>query len=465
VEKFIRELPRVATSVNIPGNLDTREGKEALPIIKSMIPWTEKVYDMTDEQLKEYKSAYYDEYHNSEEKNNREVIDVFYMEYQYYQVRKDWNWVLDQYKLSGDKMAIRREILMQRLRGSTNSPISPEDIEYLTSNMKHPIKDLLINNKWLFRIYEHGAKIAYGNQSGLDPSIPYLVGIDPAGGGGGDNFAITIVNPYNLRIAAEFKNPYLSGPHAVRMLVELVKEYIPRAVLCIEKNSMGIYLIQMLAESDIRDAMYWSDKAGKELENVTQDEPGLRELREMSAETQKYGTFCSGPVRKAMIELLFQHIDQCKQLLCTEYLVDDLCKLVRTSTGRIEASKGEHDDCMMSYLHAIYIYYTGDNLAAFGIERIEHPVWGNVGVEEDTTQAQPAVPFTFDENGKIADQPMDWDQQVMQDSLRVEDQIQTMVNQLSFVRSAGFKRKGNSYGLNNDTVDIPMSFFDQINGV
>ena len=68
MEKFIRELPRVATSVNTLGNLDTREGREALPIIKSMIPWTEKVYDMTDEQLKEYKSAYYDEYHNSEEK-------------------------------------------------------------------------------------------------------------------------------------------------------------------------------------------------------------------------------------------------------------------------------------------------------------------------------------------------------------------------------------------------------------
>jgi len=441
------------------GNLDTKEGRDALPVIKSMIPWSEKLYDMNEEQIQQYKSAYSDEYHGSDEKHTREVIDVFYMEYQYYQVRKDWNWVLDQFKLSGDKMAIRREILMQRLRGSSNSPVSPEDIEYLTSNMKHPIKDLIIDYKWLFRIYEHGSRQVYGNQSGLDPTIPYLVGIDPAGGGGGDNFAITIVNPYNLRIAAEFKNPYISGPNAVRMLLELVKEYIPKACLCIEKNSMGIYLIQMLAETEIRDNMYWSDKAGKELDMITEDDPNLRELKAMSAETQKYGTFNSAKVRKAMIELLFQHIDQCKPLLCTEYLVDDICKLVRTSTGRIEAGKGEHDDSLFSYLHAIYVYYTGDNIAIFGIERSDHPVWGNIAATDENTVIDPSPKFSFEK------ETQDWDEYVRQDAMRVEDQIQTMVDQLKFVKAQGVKRHSNSYGVNNDTVDIPLSFFDQINGV
>ena len=112
------------------GNLDTKEGREAMPIIESMIPWTEKLYDMTEEQIQEYKNIYKQQYHeqDSERKHTREVIDVFYMEYQYFQVRKTYDWVMEQFALSGDKMAIRREILLQRLHGSTSSPIDADDL-------------------------------------------------------------------------------------------------------------------------------------------------------------------------------------------------------------------------------------------------------------------------------------------------------------------------------------------------
>ena len=248
------------TNVKKPGNLDTKVGRDAMPIIESMIPWTEKIYDMTDEEVQAYKDAFKEEYHENdkEKKHTREVIDVFYMEYHYYQVRRTWKWVQEQFALSGDKSAIKREILLQRLRGSTDSPISPDDIEYLISNMKRSEHELLIQHKWVFKLYSHGIqkRDVFGNISEFDKEIPYLVGIDPAGGGGGDNFAITIVNPYNLLIAAEFRNPYISGPNAVKMLIELVHNHIPKAVLIPEKNSMGIYLIQLLAESSIRDNLY-----------------------------------------------------------------------------------------------------------------------------------------------------------------------------------------------------------------
>ena len=451
------------TSMKILGNLDTREGREAYPIIKSMIPWTEKIYDMNESQIAEYKSAYRDEYHNSGEKQTREVIDVFYMEYQYYQVRKDYDWVLEQYSLSGDKMAVRREILMQRLRGSTNSALSAEDIEYLVSNMKHAITEIVIDNKWLFKIYEHGAGIKYGRPMELDPSIPYIVGVDPAGGGGGDNFSVTIVNPFNLRIAAEFKNPYINGPNASRMLQTLVHEWIPRACIEIEKNSMGCYLIQMLLETDIRDNLYWWDKSNT-VDDWTEVDPNDRTLKELSEEQQKYGTFVGPKVRKAMFELLFQHVDACKQLLLTEYLVDDLCKLVRTSTGRIEAAKGEHDDCVMSYLHCLYIYYNSDNLHLWGIDKADHPVWGAIQIETDEEPVnQDAVVLRMLSDPK-GEEPQSFDEIVREDSIRMEDVIQQMVDTFPNVSSPGFKRHSTAYGMHQDTVDIPPSFFDSING-
>lgn len=439
-----------------PGNLDTREGKTSLPIIQSMIPWTEKIYDMTDEEIANYKSAFMEDYHNSEQKHEREVIDVFYLEYQYYQVRKSYAWVLEQYKLSGDKMAIRREILLQRLRGSNNSPISPEDIEYLISNMKKSDRDLLINGKWRFRLYDHGAGFQSGRPKDLDDKIPYLVGIDPAGGGGGDNFAITIVNPYNLLIAAEFKSPYLSGPAAIKLLLELIHDYIPKGVLIPEKNSMGIYLIQMLLETDIRDNLYWSESV-RQLEEMTEEDEEDRELKSLAAQYKKYGTYLTGKVRKAMFELLFQHINECKQILNTEYLVDDICKLVRYTTGKIAAIQGEHDDSLMSYLHCLYIYYTGDNLETFGITKMTQPLFANVDmVTEETLESERDSGY-YDENA-----PKTYDELVMEDASIQEQEIRELVDRFDFVHDSVYSNMKQSSNPYDDTVDIPPSFFDSL---
>lgn len=451
-------LPHCRCMTTTPGNLDTREGKEVLPIIQSMIPWTEKIYDMSDNQIAEYKSAFTEEYHNSEKEHSREVIDVFYMEYQYYQVRKTYKWVQEQYKLSGDKMAIRREILMQRLRGSTESPIDPEDIEYLISNMKKSDNDLIINGKWRFKLYPHGQGMLYGKPKIFDENIPYMIGIDPSGGGGGDNFAITIVNPYNLQIAAEFKSPYLTLSEALKLFVTLIKEYMPRGILIPEKNSMGCFLIQALIDqTSIKDRIYWSESA-RQLEEMVEETDADNELKSLAVKYKKYGTFVSVKVRKAMMELLFQHIAHCKHLINSEYLVDDICKLVRTSTGRIEAMKGEHDDSLFSYLHILYIYYTGDNLEHFGIFKKEHPI---IGVVEENLEE--SIKEKYNPSGYFSTESVTFDDIVMQSTAMMEEQIQELVNKFDFVHDevySGVKNTSNPY---DNTVNISPYFFDMMN--
>lgn len=443
-----------------PGNLDTREGRDAMPIIESMIPWTEKIYDMNEQEIAEYKEAFMKDYHEGEKKHTREVIDVFYMEYQYYQVRKDFNWVKEQYSLSGDKMAIRREILLQRLRGSTESPIDPEDIEALISNCKKSDRDLIIDHRWRFRIYEHGAGKRFGVSKDLDENIPYIVGVDPAAGGGGDNFAITIVNPLNLKIAAEFKSQYLPGTFAVKLLVSLIQDYIPKAVLVVEKNSMGAYLIQMIVDqTSIKGNLYWSEKeAAKQLEEVSSENPADFEMRSIAMKYKKYGTYLTASVRKAMFEILFRHIAECKQIIDTEYLVNDICKLVRTKTGKVAAGPGEHDDCLMSYLHAMYVYYFGDNIEFFGISRAVNPV---LGVAEEGIEEK------LDQNHLVLDdgKPKTYNELVMQDAARVELEVQELVGRLSFCHDSVYsKHRGELQQDQFGTVDISPYFFDQING-
>lgn len=445
-----------------PGNLDTREGIESLPIIKSMIPWTEKLYDMTNEQIENYKSAFKEEYHNSEEVHTREVINVFYLEYQYFQVRKNYEWVQQQFELSGDKLAIRREILLQRLRGSNRSPIDPEDLDKLIANCKKSTNDLLINGKWLFRLYDHGQGYSGGRLKDLDENIPYLVGIDPAGGGGGDNFAVTIVNPFNLKIAAEFKSPYMGLTPALQMLVTLVEDYIPRAVLIPEKNSMGTYLIQAIVDqTTIKNNLYWSEKeADKQLKEIAEESPEDYELRQLSQQYKKYGTYNTPKVRKAMLEILFRHVKECKEIMDTEYLVDDICKLERNpKTGKIAAVSGEHDDCLFSYLHAMYVYYNGDNLENFGIIKGVHPVLGPVQLDFEERMAEK------ESGGFFSTGEVTFDEFVMQDAARQEEEIKELVGKLSFVRDKVYSNKKEEEDPYGGTADIGIGFFDMINGV
>ena len=415
---------------------------------------------MTDEEIANYKSAFKEDYHNSEEKHTREVIDVFYLEYQYYQVRKTYQWVMEQYALSGDKMAIRREILLQRLRGSNNSPIAPEDIEFLISNMRKSDRDILLCGKWRFRLYDHGAGFQYGRPKDLDENIPYIVGIDPAAGGGGDNFAITIVNPYNLQIAAEFKSPYISGTAAVKMLVELVQDYIPKCVLIPEKNSMGIYLIQMICEeTSIKDNLYWSESA-RQLEEMVEESADDYELKKLAIQYKKYGTYLTPKVRNAMLELLFKHIAECKEILNTEYLVDDICKLVRKSTGRIEAVQGEHDDSLFSYLHAIYLYYTGDNLEHFGIIKTEHPILGKIELDAEKNLAEKDVMSGF-----FSTEQVTYDDIVMESAAKVEEEIKNLVNTFDFIHDEVYSNNNdNNKNPYDNTVSLPAHFFDEMNG-
>ena len=448
-----------------PGNLDTKIGRDALPIIKSMFPWTEKIYDMTEEEIKAYKQAREEEYNERKKSEDltRESIDCFYIEYQYYQVRKTYDWVLEQLRGIGNKMTVRREILMQRLRGSSESPISPEDLEYLIANMVKSDRDIIINEKWRYRLYNHGQSMKYGRLMDFDERIPYIVGVDPASGGGGDNFSVTIVNPYNLKIAAEFKSPYISGPAASQMLVTLVEEYIPNCVITIEKNSMGIYLIQMINEqTSIGDRLYWSNST-KQLEEMTEEGPDDYNLKMLSMKYKKFCTYTSPKIRNAMFELLFAHIDNCKQILNTEYLVDDLCKLVRNpNTGKIAADKGEHDDCVMSYLHAIYIYYTGDNLETFGIIRKEHPIWGDVDPDREKRMEEKE---SFDLLNYFSTSESSYEKEVVEATIVAEEFEKLLVDTLDFMHHDVYSKRKEKESLYDTGVDLSSAFFDQINGI
>lgn len=458
-------LPSARLCTCNPPNIDTPEGKCSDPLIRSMIPWTEKIYDMSPNEIDEYKDTFRDEFHRMADHPDRDVIDCFYAEYQYFQLRKTYDWVIERFRQSGSRQEVRRDILLINVRGSTNSFIDQEDLEYFISNMVKSGNELLINNKWVLKIYEHGAKQLFDLTAPFDPSIPYLIGVDPAGGASGhrgDYFAVTIVNPNNMKIAAEFHSQFMGAPEALLFFQELILKYMPGAVLCIEKNNMGVYLIQILSKSDIGRNMYWSEKgAERELDYLTYESAADKELRKMSEEYGKYGTFVNRKVKGAMFELLKMHIKECKENLCTEYLVNDMCKLVMYN-GNPQAEKGEHDDSIMSYLHAIYVYYTGDNLPFFGIKKKFYPSYKDDDIVQDEQNL--TMQDVFKNMGYIMREPT-FDEEYQRQLREARRETQEMVDKLPFVESFGYGKTKTNIPLGEELVDIDSSFFDSLNGI
>ena len=300
-------------------------------------------------------------YLNSQGKDCNKIL---YIEYSYSQIGKTEAWLRDISAKIGDTLVVRREILLQRLHGSSLSPFDQEDIEYIVEIGKKPIDELWIMEYYKFDVYKK-----------LNPRTPYIIGVDCSTGTNGDNNAITILNPYTLEPDAEFECSYIGETLFERLLTMLVTEILPRGVLCIERNSVGDSIIDHLMNGPARDRLYF-DKAKDLVENNSTAMGTIESVLKRQASIKSYyGVYTSPKSRDDMVAILARHVNEYKDKFVTKNIIRDLSRLVRTSSGKIEAGPGFHDDSIMSYLIALYVYYHGNNLAVFGIIK---------GIQEDT---------------------------------------------------------------------------------
>lgn len=333
---------RIFTST--PGDLDTQPGQDAIKIIEETCTWSEQFYDWPKQKINEYV-----------EKNSGNKI--VYIMYDYKQIGKDEAWFQKICQLVfNDPVSIKREIFLQRMRGSSDSPFEIEELSMIEEKMKAPIESIFLNGLYKLDIYQE-----------LERTIPYIVSCDCAQGLGQDNSALTIINPYNLLPVAEFKSPYISTFAYAKLLRTLVRKYVPHAILAIERNNVGTAIIDQLRETEISSRIYFDDSLDKNIVVDKLDQQGF--LKHEASRRRMYGVWTGKTSRDMMMGLLEGHVKEHKDKFVTQNITNDLLGLVRTRTGKIEHAKGFHDDSIMSYLIGLYVWYYGKNLARFGFEK------------------------------------------------------------------------------------------------
>ena len=331
---------RILTST--PGDLDSAAGQDALQIIEETCKWTEKFYDMDIEDVRDYIMT------NS---GNR----IVYIEYQYQQLGKDEAWFNKVCALlNNSKIKIQREIFLQRIHGSSLSPYEIEDLQAIQD-----LKGTIIEELFILKIFKLDVYTA------LKKNHIYFVGVDVASGYGSDNSAITVWDPYTLKTVAEFKSSNIGVKDLIKFIYILIRKYLPRSILAIERNHNGEAVLDHLRDTEIRGNIYFDDSKAP-ADDIDDKLDAHGQIKYESAKRKYYGIWTGTKSRELMFGLLGNYIAEHKDSFVGANVIDDLMKLVRTKTGKIEAQIGFHDDSIMSFNMCLYLYYYGNNLSRFG---------------------------------------------------------------------------------------------------
>ena len=435
-----------------PGDLDTSMGQESQELLSHTVKWTEKMYDMNYDPVDDSKNEVL-QYVRSNGENG-----IVYIEYSYKQIGLTDEWLREMYNKISNPLVVKREILLQRLRGSSQSPFDQEDIEYMVNSI-HPVQEeLLILEHFRFDIYKT-----------LNRRTPYLIGVDCSTGTNGDNNAITILDPYEVEPVAEFKCPYIGETLFEKLLQELIRKYLPMGVLCIERNSVGDGIVDHLMNSPIAQNLY-TDKGADLVEINMNDNQTVESMLKKRGSIKKYtGVYTGTKSREDMMAILMRHVAEFKDKFITKNITEDISRLVRTNSGKIEAGPGFHDDSIMSYLMCLYVYYHGNNLYKYGI------VKGSKEIKEENKG------LTYDDiqySGIIPQKDLDIMKQ--QEEFRKQNNYEEMMRQAilkSQKESLLLSKKGLSQNdiientpdglldeIYEDNGQIDMSFFNELNG-
>jgi hypothetical protein len=329
-----------------PGNIDSRDGQSAEEFIKGnsetgargMLVWNDSMFDMDIRKL-------YNVVHSPKSYNG-----IVFVEHTWKQLKKSYEWYEKACEgVRYNPEVIAREINLQRLRGTSKSPFKRTDIMYLINNVLEAKETVdYSDNLSPIRIYDK-----------INKRTPYLLVVDPAEGLSGDNMAMTLINPYTEKPIAEFESPYITQPKMSKMIVKFMDNYCPKSVIVVENNKGRELLHNLLETKYASNVWFDTDKLGNK-ESIDKNEPDTSGEKALGFNTNT-------KTRPILYGILENMVSEEPDKLNSKLLVDAICALERTRTGRIEAAQGKHDDMVMAYLIGICVRRMSTNLEDYGI--------------------------------------------------------------------------------------------------
>ncbi|MDD3121920.1 MAG: hypothetical protein PHC62_00225 [Candidatus Izemoplasmatales bacterium] len=332
-----------------PGDMTTDEGLDAYKTKESATMWNEAFYDFDMNKL-------------TEVKNSNTSSTFFYIRYTYQQLGSDSQYfkemVLD---LKKDWVAIRREVLLEWSKSSSNSPFKQQDLDQVERLiMSEPIKQIpLMNGLYFLNLYKP-------MDVTMSRAYPPIIGVDVSGGYSQDSSTITIIDSRTTEVVADFNCNYISTNDLAKVIYEIVIKYLPNAIVNVERNGgFGASVLSTLVKSKIKRNLYFEIK-----DRVMEERFNGVKVVKSTQKVKVYGLDQTKSTRELLMEILKDRMEYHKAKFISPIIFNELVTLEVKKNGRIEHADNAHDDQIFSYLIALYVWYEGKNLMEnFGLDK------------------------------------------------------------------------------------------------
>lgn len=332
-----------------PGDMTTNEGIEAYNTKEAATPFNEAFYDYSLEKLEEVR-------------NSNTSSSFFYIRYTYQQLGSSEQYfkemVID---LKKNWVAIRREVLLEWSKSSSNSPFRQQDLDEVERLvMKEPIQQVpLCNGLYFLNLYKPmDATMAF--------RYPPIMGVDVSGGYQKDSSTITIIDSRTTEVVADFNCNYISTNDLARVIYELVVKYMPNCIVNVERNGgFGASVLSTLVKSKIKKNLYFEVK-----DRVIEERFNGVKRAQKTVKKKVFGFDETRDSRQLLMEILKERMEKHKAKFISPIIFNELTTLEVKRNGRIEHADNAHDDQIFSYLLALYVWYEGKDLMQnFGLDK------------------------------------------------------------------------------------------------
>lgn len=325
-------IPHNITMTSTPPDATTKEGEWLHKLLfEDAVRFSLKIFDLSKEEIFKYMAA-----------NGKK--DIIFCSFAYNELGFTQEWLIQRLrKLDRDMFDV--EVMLKWKRILNRSPFSRRALELIEIYAKNSkARELILNNKDVFIVHEDFDKCRLKR---------IVVGVDIAGGGGNHNDYSTMVgiDPTTTKILFTFRTNEADTEVFARIIIDFYRQYIPNAVLVVERNGIGRGVVDKLKYcEDIVDNLYYQSE--------TIDEGFYINSKDAGVKKSKYGLDMTHTVREIMYkEILNQRVNRYKTYFNSVDLVRELMSVTITASGRYDHLPGYHDDLLMAYMMALYVLF------------------------------------------------------------------------------------------------------------
>lgn len=325
-----------------------------------------RMFDFSYEELKNYLLGF--------------KKDFFVVRFGYRELGYTDEWALSRKKLSATISDFKTEVLLMWLRGGTDNPFTPYELDKLTNVNK----DITTENFLFEKKYPINLAIQDVSKMRGSPNIhdyikhyfmsPVVIGVDVSQGIGRDNSTMVAVDALTGFTIATYKSNTL-GPTEFGLLFERIVKHLFEhnlKVIVIERNGIGAGLINHLdVASDLSSSLFYE----KISDNTLRKNGGFSQR---SNNTDKYllGVHMTDDKRNNIgYKLLVQVVKKRPELISSADMVMEIGGLItKNKNGKIVLDHGPntHDDITLGWIHAMMaLVHPQSVLPHFGIPLLD----------------------------------------------------------------------------------------------